>query len=407
VDTLLGVFRSSVQSMPLSFFISIFILTSSISSSWLSSRLDKFDLIVHDFASTGRGLRTLRPRFPGDVVISVPEIDAVTVTSLLDRFPDVLGRAATKQTDKKLSDEQVMAMGLLLLRDEGNQYALSLPERQYSVLDIPHAILHCMPRAYQNVILAYQNHVSELHVSLNDVLDSKVSLDDFRWAFATVRSRCVGVGDEVDTRVMASGQKRVMLPAFDILNHKFGAKAVLLHSLEDHSYVLRSNDAFGEGEQVYISYGETRDNLKMLMTYGFCVPRNPNALVFFDVQDLLHACSLARPAYFPEPVQQAMHGLMKKLGKERDLYEFDGSCHKPSRSLQVGLEMMADIEKQFLEEPDHSFAREVLKALVYARIQEVGDRLMMVNQIHDDIEVGWRPFIDSIRTLLWSELEFL
>lgn len=390
--------------MPLSFILSTFLLSTSTSSSWLSSRLDKFDLIVHDFATTGRGLRTVRARCPGDVVISVPERDAVTVSSLLDRFPDVLGRAAAKRTDKKLSDEQVMAMGLLLLRDEGNQYALSLPERQYSVLDMPNSILHCLPRAYQNVILAYQDHVSELHLSLNGVLDSKVLLDDFRWAFATVRSRCVGVGEEVDTRVVAGGQKRVMLPAFDILNHKFGANAVLLHSPQDHAYILRSNDAFGEGEQVYISYGETRDNLKMLMTYGFCVPRNPEVLVFFDVHDLLRACSLVRPAFFPEPVQQAIHGLMRKLGKERDLYEFNGSCQKPSRSLQVGLAMMADIEKQFLEKPDHSFASEVLNALVYARIQEVGNSLRVLDQIHD-IEVGWTPFIDSVRTLLRLELE--
>ena len=189
------------------------------------------------------------------------------------------------------------------------------------------------------------------------------------------------MGEEVDSRVVAGGQKRVMLPAFDILNHKFGAEATILHSTVENSYILKSNDAFGEGDQVYISYGEARDNLKMLMTYGFCAPQNPDALVFFDAQDLLHACSLARPAFFPELVLQQLNGLLKKLGKERDLYEFNGSIHKPGRSLEDGLEMMAAIEKQFLDEPDPSFASHVLNALVYTRIQEVEDRLRMVNQI--------------------------
>ena len=389
--------------MPLSLITSIFLLSTSTSPSWLSSRLEKFDLIVHDFASTGRGIRTLRARYPGEVVISVPECDAVTVASLLDRFPDVFARSTAEKT---LSAEQVMAMGLLLLRDEGNQYVLSLPERQHSVLVIPDLMLHCLPRAYQQIIRAYQDHVSALHQSLNDVLDSKVSLHAFRWAFATVRSRCVGVGEEDDTRVVAGGQKRVMLPAFDILNHRFGAEAVLAHSTAENCNILKSNEAFEEGDQVYISYGETRDNLKMLMIYGFCVPRNPDAQVFFDVQDLLHSCSSARPLHFPEPVLQQLNGLMGKLGKERDLYEFNGSILKPSKSLQVGLAMMAAIQKQFLDEPDPFFASDVLKTLIYSRIQEVEDRLRMADQIQG-IEVGWTTFIDSIRCLLQAELAYL
>ena len=404
----IGLCRYLKQTMFWSLIPSIFLLSTHAIPSWLSSRLDTFDLRVHDFETTGRGILTLRDRAPGDVVIAVPECDAFTASSLIERFPDVLERAVEQSTEMKLSDEQVLAMGLLLLRTEGDRYVSSLPERQYSVLEMPDAMRNLLPMAYMKIILAYQDHVQRLHASLNDVLESKVSLEDFHWAFATIRSRCVGMDDEDDDRILTSGtgEKRVILPAFDLLNHKFGSQAVKEYSHEDQEYVLKTNDAYTKGDQVFISYDEKRDNLKMLMTYGFCIPGNPEAVAFFDVDDLLGACSLARPAYFTETVLQQLHGLIKKLGKERDLYELDGDSHQPRESLQDGINMMLEIEKQFLSEPDMTFAEDVFNALVYLRKEEIGERLSLIDQIQTD-EAGWMPMLGSIRALLRAEQEYL
>lgn len=383
-------------------------LSTNVESSWLSSQLDKYGLSAHDFETTGRGLRTLRDRAPGDVVIAVSQRDGLTASSLIDRFPEILGRALKGNSGLKLSDEQVMSIGLLLLKWEENPYVSSLPERQYSVLEMPDSILNCLPRAYQKIILAYRNYVQRLYESLLDVVDMMVSFEDFRWAFATVRSRCVGMEEEDDCRIITGGERRVMLPAFDLLNHKFEAQAVLEYSSTQQSYVLKTNDAYTKGDQIFISYGE-RDNLNMLMTYGFCTFGTPDAAAFFDIDDLLSACSLARPIFFPELVQNQLRGLVRKLGKERDVYGLDGKTGEPRKSLQVGLTMMADIEKQFLVQCDESFLDDVFKALLSTRKAEIQAKIEIVDRTltNETSSVAWIPILRSIRTLLREELDYL
>ena len=375
-------------------------------SSWLSCLLDPYDLQVHDFASTGRGLRTLRGRNPGETILSVPECDALTVSSLFHRFPDLLNQA--RSSEHKFSDEQILAIGLIKLRGINDPYVSSLPTRQFSVLEIPTSILSYLPRAYQKIILAYQDHVERLYETINHVLDFKVSLADFQWAFATVRSRCIGVGDEHQDEngvvVTQGGEKRVMLPALDLLNHRFGADAQISFSSVDQFYELKSNISFAKGEQVFISYGEKRDNLKMLMTYGFCPPGNPNVVAFFDVSDLLHACSSARPAFFPPPVQQQLYDLMVKCGKDRDIFEYDGCSHQALNSLQVGIDMMAEIQKQFVARPDIAFTNDITTALIDTRTKEIENCMKMI-QTSPFIETEWKHLINSIAILLRSELE--
>lgn len=382
---------------------------------WLESRLASFDLQVHDFSTTGRGLQSTIDRSPGDVVISVPADDAVAATTLLDRYPKVLGRAAQKSQEQqqhqtRLTDEQVMAAGLLLLRKDGDRYASSLPE-QYSVLDMPDAFLLCLPTAYQKIIVAYKEYCEQLRESMNQLLEQAISEEDFKWAFSTVRSRCVGMDGEDDERVRTGGtdEVRVMLPGFDLLNHKFGAEAIPSYSEEEKLYVLKSNDSYSKGDQVFISYSDNRDNLKMLMTYGFCVRDNPEGVVFFDVHDLLEACALARPAHFNTAVLDQLRGLMKKIGKEKDLFVFDGREGQPRDCLVKGIGMMAEIQKQFLTEPDSSFQGDVMTALVMNRREEVSKGLGLMDQENDYFKTqeSWTPMIASIAVLLQEEAKHL
>ena len=415
---------------------------------WLVRRLSEFDLQPHDFSTTGRGLQTTRDRSAGDVLIRVPESEAITVKSILQHFP-VLEQAATKsleEQDEKLTDEQILAAGLLLLLQQSQpqesssttnpSYALSLPP-QYSVLQMPSELLACLPRSYQKLIQAYHEHVAKLQHSLMSVLPEteKVVIadnNDFVWAFATVRSRCVGMDGEDDARIRTGGQGeiRVMLPGFDLLNHQFGAQTTPAFvsanaaaseradtgtggALEHGGYYeIRSEDTYPKDDQVFISYSDHRDNLKMLMTYGFCISSNPNRLVTFDVQDLLEACARARPKYFSEQVLGQLWGLLLKLKKERDLFVWDASAQAPQPSLQKGIQMMVELEKQFLEtdgNKDEPFAGDVLAALRTARQEELSQRLQMMDQaaLHKHVEPSWIPMLESIRVLLKAETSYL
>jgi len=396
---------------------------------WLSDRLLAFDLKADTFESTGRGLQTLRDRNHGDLLLSVSESAAVTASSLIQQFPNIFQpaiQASIEKYQKSFTEEQVMALGLLILRDKDDPYVQSLPIQQFSVLTMPQEIFSCFPSTYQRLIQAYEQYTQGLHEKLIGSLegvDSKTlklaqSPKDFLWAFATVRSRCLAVSDDDIVGTSANGEafasnkdgsRRVMLPGFDLFNHRFGAKGN--SDFKDGHYVFHSHDTYKKGEQVFISYSSEngRDNLNMFMTYGFCPTDNPESMLCFDNQNLLEACASARPAYFNAQVLQQLEELLAKLGKNKELYVFDGSAKKAQSSLINGIAMMEDIEKQFLppsQPQDPDFANDVLQALLFVRQQELERGLGLCGSMNWSSEnASWQPIVQSIQTLLSIELE--
>jgi len=409
--------------------------SSAITSSWLGSRLEKFGLRVFDFErTTGRGLQTTRHRHEGEIVISVPEEDAITLSSLLEMFPflseivdkSIQDHREDSMPSQQFTDEQIMAMGLLLLKDKKDAYVMSLPTKQYSVLEMPDDLLFLLPSAYQKVIKAYQNYVFDLYNSLRDAFIGTSSTPkvvyllsdkaDFFWAFATIRSRCVGMDGTNDLRVRNGGDSndeiRVLLPGFDLLNHRFGVEVI--QELEGGKYVIKSQEAYSAGDQVFISYSDKRDNLKMLMTYGFCpLVDNPEAIAFFDVQDLLDACPRARPKYFPRKVLKQLQGLFVKLGQEKGLFRYDGRSKKARPCLVHAINMMAEIENQLVSqiqtEPDHNFREDLLQVLLETRIEEIDNALGVIEGAKEKNakEDEWISMFNSIRNLLTIEKTYL
>lgn len=409
--------------------------SSAITSSWLESRLEKFGLRVFDFeTTTGRGLQTTRHRHEGEIVISVPEEDAITLSSLLGMFPflsEILDKSIQdnrqdSMPSQQFTDEQIMAMGLLLLKDKKDTYVMSLPTKQYSVLEMSDDLLFLLPSAYQKLIKAYQNYVFDLYNSLRDAFNGTSSSSkvvhllsdkaDFFWAFATIRSRCVGMDGTNDLRVRNGGDSnneiRVLLPGFDLLNHRFGVEVI--QELEGGKYVIKSQEAYSSGDQVFISYSDKRDNLKMLMTYGFCpLEDNPEAIAFFDVQDLLDACPRARPKYFPRKVLTQLRGLFVKLGQEKGLFRYDGRSKKARPCLVHAINMMAEIENQLVSqiqsEPDHNFREDLLQALLETRIEEIDNALDVIEGAKEkkSKEDEWISMFNSIRNLLTIEKTYL
>ena len=431
---------------------------------WISDLLSAWDLKVATYSDDkmDRGLQTLRDRSPGEVLIAVPKQYALTQHSILEQFPDAFPKpnpntSSTNDINNsmRLSQEQILAVGLLLLRKQmpENPFVKSLPRQQYAVIrnDMPEEILHCFPLAYQRLIRAYRQHVHEIHQSLLSQYHSKKDCDtamydlvrsreDFEWAFATIVSRSVGIAvDEANfqstntstttttTTTDLSGTTtaepkalRVMLPGFDFLNHDFGAR--VKRDFQNGSFVVVSDDAYRAGDQVFISYcyEENRDNLNILLTYGFCPwTGNPEQVIFFDSQDLLQACARARPQYFTPSILQQLNELLKVYGKDKELYPYDGSTKQPRPSLVKELAMMSEIEIQFLptdndgQSFDAKFPEHVLQALLQTRQEEIDrglERAAMYQkskQQQQDYDPGWATLLQSVQTLLSLEQEYL
>jgi hypothetical protein len=401
---------------------------------WINERLAPFNLQIASFPETGRGLQTTRDRSPGDVLIAVNVESALTASFIFARYP-FIRKAAQCSVDKfnqRLTDEQILSLGLLRLRQDGDRYACSLPQDQYSVLSMPKEIKQCFPRCYQQLIDATCFHVNALYDHACQVLeggsspDTSFSRDDFYWAFATVRSRSVGLAEasansNVYQELIAlggGGELRAMLPALCLLNHKVGAKSSLDFCTSKNEWTLRSMDAYQAGDQVCISYGDERNNLKTLLTYGFCFRGNPQAVAFFDTDDLFHACATVRPNIFP-PLILKMLRKQQFLGDNHALFTLNGASGKPQADLAGGVYRMKSLAGQLLltastastqgvESLTATLEQEIMNCMIKERKAELSDCLETIGSLEGTLDdVGWEAFLSSIRVLIDEENSFL
>ena len=125
-----------------------------LATSWVGDRfLKPFDLEIHEFPETGRGVRTTRDRRIGEALLAVPLHDTLTATSLCQQFPTLLEHPWT--------DEQILALGLchMLQQEDSNPYIQSLPRPHASLLTMPEDLWNtscrtCLPRCYQEFMSA-------------------------------------------------------------------------------------------------------------------------------------------------------------------------------------------------------------------------------------------------------------
>lgn len=374
---------------------------------WLNERLGKFDLQVFNFADTGRGLATMRDRRVGEVLLEVS--DPLTPTEILQRFKSIHSTAAAAQS---LTNEQVLSLGILELKAINDDYALSLPDHQYSVLTIPSTLKQCFPRCYQASIEASQETAFQLYQQIKIHSKSPPSLADFLWAFSTVRSRSLLAPECESHPLLVDGSgSRILLPAFDILNHKDGAQSALelLQKRENEEvWRLTANEAYQAGDQVFISYGN-RDNLKLFFTYGFCMRENSDNLALFDLDDLLEACKKIRPNLFSKDIIERIKPQLEAAvgttrGEDRAMFSLDSKG--PRESLMGGLNMMQQVSKQLSTVRDDEFMKDITKCLKDIRSEEIRMCLSKLETL-DDLEKGWDNTKQFIRILLESEYSLL
>ena len=407
-----------------------------------------------------RSVRTLKDRSVGDILLEIPLEDTITVDRIRSRLASCARDGDAEENSNNNNnnnhegsdEEEALALGLLRLRDEASDpyVANVLPKKHFNAWTLPYDLwketLAVLPRCYAETFKATRQRVNKFATATtntNTNTNGDFTLDDALWAFSMVRSRSLAV-PELDDGNNNAGDRMplALIPGLDLLNHAFGSGTQLQLVVDDddsngeHSttskWVLTSSDSIKAGDEVFLSYGDDKDNWKLLLTYGFAVPNNPNALVFWSWRDLLDAARRVRPDTFTDSVceQLLRHPQLEAytvVSEQRATFSYDVKTNTPRESLTNGLAMLNSLAAQLgkpeteSEGSDDALGNQVLGELQRRRLEELRDGQSRLNdqqaernkQIDgdgddDDDEQEnkyseWKPFFESLRVALESE----
>ena len=96
-----------------------------------------------------------------------------------------------------------------------------------------------------------------------------LTFENYRWAYATIRSRAAYLDEETQ------GARQAIVPVGDLFNHSTTAPNVAAaYDAAARGYVYTATQPIAAGDELLVSYG-AHDNATLLKHYGF-VPRGPN-----------------------------------------------------------------------------------------------------------------------------------
>jgi hypothetical protein len=387
-----------------------------------------------DYFLGERSVRTLKDRSPGDILLEIPLEDTITVDRIRSRLASCARDVDAEQNSNEENDEEeALALGLLRLRDEAlDPYVANvLPKKHFNAWTLPGNLwketLTVLPRCYAETFKATRRRVNKFATATTNTNDD-FTLDDALWAFSMVRSRSLAVPELDDDNNADDRMPLALIPGLDLLNHAFGSGTQLQLVVDDDSngehstskWVLTSSDSVKAGDEVFLSYGDDKDNWKLLLTYGFAVPNNPNALVFWSWRDLLDAARQVRPDTFTDPVCQQLlrHPQLEAYtvaSEQRATFSYDVQTNTPRESLTNGLTMLNSLAAQLgkPETESDALGNQVLGELKRRRLEELRDGQSRLkdqqaerNKRIDDEQENyseWKPFFESLRVALESE----
>ena len=369
---------------------------------------------LHSFnagqSRAGRGIQTMVDRSPGQLLLRIPVNETITARNSLS--PQVADRP-------DLTAEQKLAVALLTLKSKNHPYVSEvLPQHQhYYIWTFPQEAWEAkpftlLPRCYRQSFQATRDHVHQFVEKMNkEEIYCNYSVDDWQWAFSMVRSRSVAVPElaSEDTRKKESVQL-ALIPGLDLCNHQFGAGTELQLTNDDY-WTLCSSHPYAAGDQIFLSYGDDKDNLKLFLTYGFVVDDNPNTLAFWSWQDLLEVAISIRPGMFSERIRQSLlnHPQLKQYvvpSESKATFSYDLKQRAPRESLQNGLTMLSSLATQLGFPDDTALPQDALDGLIQTRISDLNAILEDFRR-PEGLSDEWEPFVQSMRTILQQELELL
>jgi tRNA-specific adenosine deaminase 2 len=158
-----------------------------------------------------------------------------------------------------------------------------------------------------------------------------------------------------------------LIPCADMLNHKSGTR--LAWRTDGTCLHAHATTKMGAGEEVTFSYGDEKSNGHLLVTYGFCVPFNPNdvsPITFpsdtIDSKILSYAADRGLPAYLAscKRAESPFHS----RGVGGNITEFQASLLLSSARVYSGA------SNDFLERNQDAFSSWVLRGLKNMECQE-------------------------------------
>jgi histone-lysine N-methyltransferase SETD3 len=107
--------------------------------------------------------------------------------------------------------------------------------------------------------------VLDTYGQLSSELRARLSLADFAWGCAIVKSRGFHAPGTLEHRI-------ALLPVVEFFNHQLGDTTWSYDPL-DGSFVVSTERGFEIGDEVHFTYGD-RSNTQLLVQFGFAVPSN-------------------------------------------------------------------------------------------------------------------------------------
>ncbi|KAJ2444997.1 hypothetical protein GGF42_006136 [Coemansia sp. RSA 2424] len=283
------------------------------------------------FADTFRGMMATRDIGVGEDVVRIPERLLITASKVkrttLARATSIDSSVHTDRWD--LSEHQSLAYWVyveaeLQEQSEWHSYIRSLP-RDFASIPLyvlsgssPSATVDktssgCVQWVAAHLPQSLQQRVSEQQAKLfsdwsRTLASSAASrsrpLSDWRlyvWSWLVANTRCIHLGrgpgfarcahtPKADgakgTHSIGSQDSIALAPILDLLNHSGQASISTLFDVERGEFVIKTNQPFKAGQEVFISYGP-HDNLFLLAEYGFTLEKNP-----YQHLELDHAAEL-------------------------------------------------------------------------------------------------------------------
>jgi hypothetical protein len=348
-------------------------------------------------------------------LLEIPVKDTITLQQMSDVISELM--SGSQSATQSWTEEQLLAVVVLLLKNKNHPYvSVTLPEEHYSFWTLPSDLWNqiILPRCYRESFQATRSSVLDFCATSLPI--EEVSLQDKLWAFSMVRSRSISV-PELQSNSKIDGDAPIgLVPGLDMFNHAFESGTLLqLNGIDEtesgRQWTLSSSKSYKTGDQIFLSYGDEKDNWKLLLVYGFAIPQNPNPLVFWTWQDLLEAAGQVRPMVFPERAQKQLlkhpqlYETYTKLSENRASFSYNAHMKAPRESLENGLLMISNLAAQLGHDNDNALSQDVMNQLIRNRLQELKVSLNSIEEI--SVPSEWTPFLESMSLTLKEEEAYL
>jgi hypothetical protein len=247
--------------------------------------------------SAGYGIFATSPISYGDILLEIPFTECISIDRILasplsiifDDNPDLLSYP-----------DEILCLGLMsgLHKTpptcDWSQHLDVIPKTYNLTIFWDEADLASLRGSMLSHLTAMmlkqiQSDWDNLHhpIALNypELLSSELTIDDYKWALATVYSRAIGL-----TR---HGQyTRCLVPVLDLVNHHPSASTAATgvetfqYNEADDAILFMSTREYATGDECYASYG-SYSNSKLLYTYGFILPTDALAPRAIDMWSTL------------------------------------------------------------------------------------------------------------------------